>query len=292
MKNKVKKYFSKLVFVLPAMILVLSFTIYPIISLIINSFKHYKISDPGNIKFIGLENYFQILKDKVFLQSLLTTISLTIVAVLIELGIGMVIAIILSKSFRGNGAIRSLLVLPIAATPIVVGLTWKLIIEPRIGVLNYFLDKIFGKSPVWLGSQFLSLLTVVSMDVWQWTPFIIIILLAGILGQDKNIYEAALVDGANNFQTATKITIPLLKNVIAIAVLIRATDVFRLFDQVWVLTNGGPGTSTTTLSIYIYKTAFRFFNIGQASSASVIMMIILMTVVIIIIKKVRILEDK
>lgn len=292
MKSKVKKYFSKLVFVLPAMILVLSFTIYPIISLFINSFKRYKLSDLSNIKFIGLENYFQIFKDVVFLQSLLTTISLTIVAVLIELGIGMVIAIILSKSFRGNGVIRSLLVLPIAATPIVVGLTWKLIIEPRIGVINYFLDKIFGNSPVWLGSQFFSLLTVVSMDVWQWTPFIIIILLAGILGQDKNIYEAALVDGANNFQTATKITIPLLKNVIAIAVLLRATDVFRLFDQVWVLTNGGPGTSTTTLSIYIYKTAFRFFNMGQASAASIIMMLILMVVVIIIIKKIRILEDK
>lgn len=289
--NRIKNYLNKFVFVLPSIILISGFTLYPLIFAFINSFKRYKLTQPNNIKFIGFENYIEIFKQKEFIEALIRTIGLTMLLVIVELLIGIIIAIVLSDSFKGHGIIRSILILPIAATPVIVGLTWKLMYDPRVGVINYLLNIIGIKGPLWLAYSNWALLAVIVMDVWQWTPFMVIILLAGILGQPKDLFEAALVDGANRYRVITKITIPLLKKVMGVAILIRASDVFRLFDQIWMLTRGGPGTATETLTVHIYRTGFSYFEIGKASAMSFIMLIIMMIFIIFAIKKINLLEE-
>jgi len=283
---------NRVSFVLPALLLIGFFTGYPLVFSIINSFKKYRLNQPDAIRFIGFDNYITVFKDPLFLAALLRSIGLTVVIVGIQLIIGLFIAVILSRSFRGHGIIRSIIVLPIATTPVVVGLTWKfMFMTPSIGIINHLLDKIGISGPIWLADPLWSLIAIIIMDVWNWTPFMVIILLAGILNQPKDIYEAALVDGANNFKVTTKITIPLLKKVMGVILLIRIADSFRMFDQIWMLTEGGPGTSTQTLAVLTYQAAFNYSNLGRASAISMVMLVILITFLIIMLKKIDLLED-
>ncbi|MCL5987262.1 MAG: sugar ABC transporter permease [Actinobacteria bacterium] len=288
---KKRNLLTRLLFVTPAFLLVLGFTAYPLVFAFINSFRRYKLTQLRKVKFIGLANYVSALTNSEFLESLVRTISLTLILVVIELILGFIIATILSSSFKGHGLIRSILVLPLAATPVIVGLTWKLIFDVQIGVINYILSLMGINGPIWLADPKWSLIGVIIMDVWQWTPFMAIILLAGILGQPRDIYEAALVDGASSLQIIRRITIPLLSRVMGVAVLIRATDAFRLFDQVWMLTKGGPGTATETLTVHIYKTGFSFFDMGKAGAMSMVMLVLMMALVIPLVRRLRILED-
>jgi multiple sugar transport system permease protein len=293
--KKVKKYkesFGRFLFLLPALLFVVFLTLYPLLFALFNSFRKYKLTQLSDVKFIGFNNYIKILTDRVFLEALVRTISLAAILVILELIIGLFIAIILSKSFRGHGLVRSILVLPIAATPVIVGLTMRLIFDTRIGVANYLLSLINITGPSWLFDKYWSLVAIIIMDVWQWTPFLVIILLAGILSQPKELNEAAIVDGANTFQVATKVTIPLLKKVMGVGILIRVTDTLNLFDQVWVLTKGGPGTATETTTIHIYKTGFSFFDFGKANAMSFIMLIIMMVFVLVIVKKIDLLGEE
>jgi len=291
--NKKGEYFlNKFSFILPALFFIGAVVLVPIVLSIFNSFRNYKLTEPNNIGFIGFENYLEILKDKIFLEALFRTIELTIVVVAIELIVGLVIAIILSKGFKGNGIIRSLIILPLAVTPIVNGLNMRLLFDARIGVVSYFFNLLNIPIPeAMLANPKWAFGIVIIADVWKWTPFMVIIILAGILGQPREIYEAALVDGASMFKLYTKITIPLLKRVLGVALLIRITDAFRMFDQVYSLTGGGPGTSTETLTIHIYKEGFRYLNVGSASSMSLIMSVILITFVLIMVKKISLLGD-
>lgn len=276
---------------MPALLLVIAFTLYPLGFSLLNSFKKFKLTAPNLTKYIGLQNYIDAFKNTEFVEALIRTLALTVIIVTIQLFLGIVFALILSKSFKGHGIVRSILILPLAATPIVVGLTWKLMFDPRVGVINYILSLIGIDGPIWLANTDTALLGIIIMQVWQWTPFIVVILLAGILGQDKGIHEAALVDGATNMQTIFKITLPLLNRVIGVAVLIRASDAFRLFDQVWMLTKGGPGTSTETLTVSIYRASFNYFDIGRASAYSFIMLIIMMIFFIFTVKRINLLEE-
>jgi multiple sugar transport system permease protein len=257
-----------------------------------NSFKHYKLSAPDKTEFVGFENYIEIFKEKVFVEALIRTIGLTAVVVTIELGLGLIIAIFLSRGFKGHGIIRSLLVLPLAVTPIVNGLNMRLLFDARVGIVKHLFNVLHITSPdAMLANPAWALGIIVITDVWKYTPFMIIILLAGILGHPKELYEAALVDGANMFQVYTKISIPLLKRVMGVALLIRLTDAFRIFDQVYALTEGGPGTSTETLTIHIYREGFRYLNIGTASTMSLVMSIFLMIFVLFMIKKINLLGE-
>jgi len=289
--TKLLKNINKILFIAPALLLIVFLTMYPLVFSIVNSFRKYKLTQLDKVKFIGLDNYINILKDKVFLTALLRSILLTVIIIGIELLFGILIAIILSRSFKGHGIIRSILVLPLAVIPVVVGLTWKFMFLPEIGVINYILGLMGITGPIWLADPIWSLVAVIIMDVWQWTPFMVIIILAGILSQPKEVYEAALVDGANTVSVTTKITIPLLKKVLGVVLLIRTADVFRTFDQIWMLTQGGPGTSTQTLAVITYQTAFNYSDLGKASAMSMIMLIILVVFVILMLKKVDLLGD-
>jgi len=288
-KSKLK--ITKVLFLLPALSIFMGVMVYPLIFALFNSFRKYKLTQLTNVRFVGFDNYVKVLTDHVFLEAILRTVLLAIVLVSVELAIALFLAVILSKTFRGHGLVRSVLVLPIAATPVVVGLTMRLIFDARIGVTNYLLSLIGISGPMWLFDEFWSLASIVLMDIWQWTPFLVIVLLAGILSQPKELHEVALVDGASSFQITMKITIPLLKRVMGVGVLIRSTDTLNLFDQIWMLTKGGPGTATETTSVHIYKAGFRFFNFGIANAMSWIMFLIMMVVVLVIVKRINLLGD-
>jgi multiple sugar transport system permease protein len=290
--QKKKNFFQRFLFILPAVLLIGSIVISSILYTTFNSFKHYKLTAPDKTEFVGFENYVEIFKEKVFVEALVRTIGLTAAVVTIELGLGLIIALFLSRSFKGHRIVRSLLILPLAVTPIVNGLNMRLLFDARVGIVKYMFNVLHIPSPdAMLANPMWALGIIVITDVWKYTPFMIIIMLAGILGQPKAIYEAALVDGANMFQVYTKISIPLLKRVMGVALLIRLTDAFRIFDQVYALTEGGPGTSTETLTIHIYREGFRYLNIGTASTMSLVMSVFLMIFVLIMIRRINLLGE-
>lgn len=282
---------TKFLFTLPAIILVLIFGFVPLIYSFIFSFRRYILTNISANEFVGVENYINTFKDEIFIQSLVRTILLVTILLVSEFFIGLVVALLLSRGFKMQGFARTILLLPIATTPVIVGLTFKLMLDPFVGVVNYLLSIIGIKGPVWLGYPGSAIAAVVMMDIWQWVPFIAIILLTGILSQPKEIIEASVVDGASWIGTTTKITIPLLGPVATVVLLIRSTDAFRLFDQIWMLTKGGPGTNTETLTINIYKQAFQSFNIGRANAMAMIMMIISIGFIFFIIRRVKLLES-
>jgi len=287
-----RNFFKRLLFILPAVILIGSIVVSSILFTTSNSLRSYKLTAPDKTEFVGFKNYIEVFKEKTFVEALIRTIGLTATVVGLELGIGLVIAIFLSRSFKGHGVVRSLLVLPLAVTPIVNGLNMRLLFDARIGIVKFIFNILHIPSPdAMLADPTWALGIIVLTDVWKYSPFMIIILLAGILGQSRELYEAALVDGANMFKVYTKITIPLLRRVMGVALLIRLTDAFRIFDQVYALTEGGPGTSTETLTIHIYREGFRYLNIGTASTMSLVMSLFLMTFVLVMIRRINLLGE-
>jgi multiple sugar transport system permease protein len=196
-----------------------------------------------------------------------------VVTIGLQLVLGMGIALLLQRQVVAQGLIRTALLLPMMTTPVVVGLIWRFMFNPTQGIVNYLLGLIGIPGPNWLGGLQTGLLSVMIADIWEWTPFMVLILLAALQTLPQEPYEAAAIDGASTWQTFLHITLPLLRPTIVVAVLLRAIDSFKTFDLVYVMTNGGPGTSTETLSFYTYKWGFKFFQMGYASALSFVMLI-------------------
>ena len=188
---------------------------------------------------------------------------------------GLFLSLLFRDKVYGKRIIISLLMIPIMISPMVIGIIWRFILNPEIGIANYIL-KMVGLQPlIWLGDIKYALSTIILIDIWQWTPFLFIIFLSGMQGISPNLYEAAEVDGASEWGLIRYITIPMLKPIMYIGILIRSIDSFKMFDLVYILTRGGPVNSTETASLYIYKTGFNFFNMGKASTMSYILLIIM-----------------
>ena len=229
--------------------------------------------------FCGLNNIQNVLLDARFWNSFKVTVTILIVAVAIETLAGLFLSLLFRDRVYGKRIIISLLMIPIMISPMVIGIIWRFILNPEIGIANYIL-KLFGLQPlVWLGDIKYALPSIILIDIWQWTPFMFIIFLSGMQGISLSLYEAAEVDGASELDLIRYITIPMLKPIMYIAILIRSIDSFKMFDLVYILTRGGPVNSTETASLYIYKTGFNFFNMGKASTMSYILLII-MTILI------------
>jgi multiple sugar transport system permease protein len=182
----------------------------------------------------------------------------------------------LSTQMRGRSVFRSLLLVPMMLPAVVVGVVWRLMLNSNFGALNGTLKGIGVNTDAltWTGSPKLAMASVIVADVWQWTPFMFLILLAGLQAIPQEPYEAALIDGASGWQTFRHVTLPLLKPAILIALLLRTMDLLRVFDQIFILTEGGPGFATETVSLYIYRTAFRFSNFGYAAAMSFVLLMI------------------
>jgi multiple sugar transport system permease protein len=263
-----------LVLLLPTVIVLFVLTIYPTVYSFTLSLNEWNMSNRvATWTFVGLGNYTSILADSRFWNAAQVTGTFIFGTVAVQLLLGMGIALLLQRQVIARGLLRTALLLPMMTTPVVVGLIWRFMYNPTQGILNYLLGQVGLPTPNWLGGLQTGFIAVMIADIWEWTPFMVLILLAALQTLPQEPFEAAAIDGASAWQAFLHITLPLLRPTIVVAVLIRAIDSFKTFDLVYVLTNGGPGTSTETLSFYTYKWGFKFFQMGYASALSFVMLI-------------------
>ncbi len=212
--------------------------------------------------------------DPLFLNSLRNTIVFTVSAVTAEFVLGLALALLFDKYVRRLDFLKTILMMPMMLPPIAVAITWKLIYQPQFGVLNELMFQLGLPLQAWAGDVNLAMFSIVLADIWQWTPFIFLLMLAGLAGLPNEPYEAAAIDGASAWRQFCDLTLPFLKPVIAIALLLRIMDALRLFDLVFILTVGGPAGATETLSLYIFKVAFTFVDIGYAAAISFFVLVV------------------
>ncbi len=258
--------------VAPSIAVLLALSIYPLINAVTISLH----VTSGAASRWSLGNFARLLSDRFFLAALGHTLIYAAGALTIEFFLGLALAVLLNNKMRGRGFFRAGLLVPMMLPTVVVGVVWRLMLNPNFGVVNGTLKRLGlnTASLTWTSSPRLAMLSVIAVDVWQWTPFMFLILLAGLQAIPQEPYEAALIDGSSGWQTFRNVTLPLLKPAILVALLLRTMDLLRVFDQVFILTEGGPGFATETISLYIYRTAFRFSNFGYAAAMSFVLLII------------------
>ena len=259
----------------PTAIILGLFTLFPIVYLIWVSLQ---AGQGQKLHFVGADNYALAATDPTFWDAVRVSIVYVVATTGIELVLGFVLALVLSRKMRGLGIVRTLLIIPMAMTPVVVGLTWRLLYTPPFGLVNWSAGLVGLDLPPMLTDPVLAFIAVVIVDVWQWTPFMMLLMLAGLQSLPDEPFEAAAVDGASRFQALRFLTIPMLKGIVLVALIFRGVDAFDTFDTIYVLTRGGPGTATQTLTMFDYFQAFRWFHFGYAAAVAVIMLVLLWAV--------------
>ena len=267
-----------LVAIAPTIVILFALTIFPTVySLYISLFDYY-LPRPHAATFVGLDNYGAVLADLRFWTSLKQTAYFMIGSIGVQFALGLALALFFFGELRGR-SLKSLylplILLPMMIAPVVIGYIWRLLYQVQFGPINYLLGAAFGLGPFeWTSSPDLALWSVIIADIWEWTPFVTLVLLAGLVSLPQELFEVADLDGASGWQKSRFIVFPMLRRVIAVILLIRILDAFREFDKIFVLTQGGPGTATETASFYAYLTGFKYFKIGYASAMSILLMIV------------------
>ncbi|HOD36240.1 MAG TPA: sugar ABC transporter permease [Syntrophales bacterium] len=252
-------------FVLPALVLLFSVTVYPLFYVVYLSL-HRKLLIFDISRFIGFDNYLFLIRDDRFWNALGNTVYFTGASVILELFLGLSIALLLNRSFRFKGLTRAAVLIPWAIPTVVSARMWEWMYNTDFGILNYLV----GVKVNWLGSPVWALNAAVFMDVWKTTPFVVIMMMAGLKVIPQELYQAARIDGAGSWACFRRITLPLLNPVILVVLIFRSLDAFRVFDAVYVLTGGGPANASETLSIYAYKILFQTLQFGYGSAVSVV----------------------
>lgn len=253
----------------PAAIMLLLLTVYPVVNLFFMSLHTIDFQQARETwTFTPMRNFRELMEDDLFRIALWNTVVFAIASVIIETVLGLALAILVASVTAFKGIMRTVLIIPVLMPPVAIGSMWKLMYSHDFGVFNQFIT-FLGFAPVnWLGSTSLALISVIIVDVWHWTPFVFLILFAAVEGLPKEVIEAARVDGATNRDIVFKIIIPLLKPAIAVAVLFRTILAFKVFDQIFLLTSGGPGTSTEVVSLHLYKVFFAQNEMGYGAMLS------------------------
>jgi len=256
----------------PCAVYLAAFSIFPLVTSLVRSFQDYN-TQADSWRWVGLDNYSQLIHSSEFWTVVENTVLLTVVGVTIQVVLGTALALFFNQQLRGASIVRGILILPMLLTPIVVGLMWRALLDPNWGLLNWIFVQIGVGQVGWLSDPSVALWTLVVVDSWQWTPFVFVIVYARLQALPQEVFEAGSVDGASWFQRTVYLTLPLLAPAIVFAAVFRAIDAFRTFDLVYGLTNGGPGTSTTTLSFQAFQNGFEFQHYGYASAISYVMVI-------------------
>ena len=256
----------------PTIFVLLAFSIYPLVHAISVSLQ---VTSGGATQW-SLQNFARLFSDQFFIAALSHTLIFAVAALTLEFLLGLALAVLLNKQLRGRSFFRAGLLVPMMLPTVVVGVVWRLMLNPNFGALNGTLKSIGLNTAAltWTSSPRLAMFSIIAVDVWQWTPFMFLILLAGLQAIPQEPYEAALIDGSSAWQTFQHVTLPLLKPAILVALLLRTMDLLRVFDQVFILTEGGPGFATEMISLYIYRTAFRFSDFGYAAAMSFVLLLI------------------
>lgn len=262
----------------PAVICIGAVVIFPLFYSLVLSFTDTNLRARGMGTFIGLENYITALTDEYFLKSIVTTLQYTVVSVITELCVGYMIAGLLNKVKKGREFFFSIIIIPMMISCVAVGMIWRLLLHPELGIVNYLIELLGGTGRAWYGDAKYALGTLIFIDVWQETPYMTLLILAGLVSLPKDPYEAARIEGANVFQTFQKITLPLMKPTLIVATLLRAIGALKTYDLVYVITKGGPGTSTEVMTYNIYKQAYQYLNTGRAAAMSYILLAIILVI--------------
>jgi multiple sugar transport system permease protein len=257
---------------LPCLATLVLVVAYPTVFLLRTSVQSWNLL-VGIRKAVGIANYAAILADPLFQQSLVRTLEYAAACLCSELFAGLALAAAFNRELAGVGVLRTLLIAPLLVAPVVTGLIWRLMYEPSIGVINQLLTRLSLPPVLWISSSSLALAAVGIAEIWQWTPFVFLVLLAGLRGLPEHFDEAAQIDGASWPQRFWLVQVPLLKQVILVVILLRFLDIFRTFDLVYVMTRGGPGNATYVLAFYNYVLGFTQFQMGMASAAAVLSMV-------------------
>jgi multiple sugar transport system permease protein len=252
-------------FPLPAMVFVALLMVFPVLYTLFLSFTNWNLTSGQPPSFVGLRSYERVLTEPRFLQALGRTFAFTFFAVAIEAFIGVATALILNRSFVGKSVAKTLLLLPLVATPVAVGIVFNLFYDPTIGLANFVLTSLGLPPALWVSHASTVIPALILVDVWQWTPMITLIVLAGLAGLSEEPVEAARIDGASEWQIIRFVTIPMVMPVILTAVILRLIDALKTFDIIFAMTGGGPGYASETLNIMGFKYSFEYFRMGQAA---------------------------
>jgi multiple sugar transport system permease protein len=258
---------------------------YPLVYSFYISLTDYEITNRYNVQFTGLEQYSTAIHDANYWSALRVTFTFVVVAVLVELVIGLCLAMALQRQKWLRNVTRSFLLSPMFITPIAVGLMFRFLLNEQLGVIPTVLGRL-GISYDFFGPG-RALWSIVAIDVWQWTPFMVLLLLAGLEGLPRQPFEAARIDGASPFYTFRRITVPMLAPVLVVAVLIRGLDGLKVFEYVYAITRGGPGTETQTIQYFVYNTGITFFRLGSASAMAYGLLAIVMVLVVLLFRRIE-----
>ena len=271
---------SYLLFVAPALLVVGAVIIFPWAFTVWMSAFDWKIGSVAH--FVGFDNYTQLATNKRFLESILHTFYFTLLAVIFPLILGTAAALIFHREFPLRGMLRSIFTMPMMATPVAVALVWTMMFHPQQGVLNYLLSLVGLPPSLWVYSPTWVIPSLVLVEIWHWTPLIMLIVLGGLAALPTEPYESARLDGASEWQLFRYITLPLLAPFLIVAAVIRTIDALKAFDTIYVISQGGPGTASETINLYLYLQAFAFYNVGNASAVVVVFFVIILALALLL----------
>ncbi|TYB57077.1 sugar ABC transporter permease [Nonomuraea sp. PA05] len=276
----------------PALLLLAGMLLYPIFYTFWVSLSDFDLATFQPAGWVGLRNYTAVLHDPGFLESLKVTGVYLVIALPLQMVLGFAIAFLLNVEWRGRGVLRALFLVPMVVAPVVAGGVWRMLLDPLWGVVNYALG-LAGIGPVeWIGDPTLAMASVIIIDTWRWTPFVVLIAAAGIMALPGEVYEAAKTDGAGRWQTLWRVTLPLLVPVMAAAFVVRWLGAVKMFDIALAATKGGPGNATNVVNLYIYEKGFRSLEFGSASSMATIVLVITMALTYVLFRVSHRLENR
>jgi multiple sugar transport system permease protein len=270
----------------PAMLLILALSVYPLIYSVWVAFVNYDFLVPGHA-FVGWHNFAQVLADPVALHALVVTLALAAINVAVEFVLGFALALAMAHGFRGRGALTALFIVPLFISPVIVGQFWALLLQRPFGPADYLLSLLL-RHPVeinWLSQYPWNFVAIMLADAWQWTPFMFVILLAGLSALPSEPYEAAEIDGGTGWQAFRYITLPQMGPMILLAITFRLLDAVKLFDTVFMMTGGGPGSSTYTVSFYLYQIGFAQFHLSEATAGSWLFLILVSVAITFLVRR-------
>ena len=260
-------------FVVPTILILAALLIYPLLYTLQTSFSNFDTIKFVPEGFVGFQNYERVLRDANFWMSLRVTAVYLLAALPLQVILGVAIAFLVSVKWPGSRIVRALFIIPMVITPVVAGSVWKMLLDPLWGYFNYLITQLGFEPVAWLAHSDLAMVSVIVIDTWRWTPFIILIVLAGIVSLDTEPLEAAKVDGATWWQRLVYVVLPMLRPVILSAFVVRWLGAIKMFDIIYAATRGGPSNSTEVINLYIYDSAFRSLAFDQASAMSILIVI-------------------
>jgi multiple sugar transport system permease protein len=265
---------------LPAVLVIAAVIVFPWLFTIYMSGFDWKIGSVAH--FVGLSNYTGLATNQRFLEAIVHTFYFTALAVVFPLLLGTAAALVFHREFKGRGVLRAIFTMPMMATPVAVALVWTMMFHPQQGVLNYLLTSVGLPPSLWVYSPTFVIPSLVMVEVWHWTPLVMLIVLGGLAALPTEPYESARLDGATEWQLFRHITLPLIAPFLVVAAVIRTIDAVKAFDTIYVISQGGPGTASETINLYLYLQAFAFYNVGNASAVVVVFFIIILALALLL----------